>query len=137
MRYLLDTNTLIYVLNARPGHQSLIERFDREDPEDLAASSITLAELRYGIARSRRREANRRALRTVLEALNVVAFDAPAAERYGTVRAELEAAGKPIGPLDTLIAAHALSLDLTLVTGNTREFARVRRLRCEDWIAAV
>ena len=134
MRYLLDTNTLIYVLNARPGHEAVIERFDREDPQDLVASSITLAELRYGIAKSRRREANRRALRYVLEALNVVPFDARAAERYGTVRAELEAAGKPIGPLDTLIAAHALSLDLTLVTSNTREFSRVRRLRHEDWI---
>jgi len=137
MRYLLDTNTLIYVLNARLGHQALIERFDREDPEDLAASSVTLAELRCGIARSRRREANRRALRHVLEALNVVPFDARAAERYGTVRADLETAGKPIGPLDTLIAAHALSLDLTLVTSNTREFSRVRRLRHEDWISAV
>ena len=136
MRYLLDTNILVYVLNARPGHEAVIERFDREDPQDLAVSSITLAELRYGIARSRRREANRRALRHVLEALNVVPFDARAAERYGTVRADLEAAGKPIGPLDTLIAAHALSLDLTLVTSNTREFSRVRRLRHEDWISA-
>lgn len=135
MRYLLDTNTLIYVLNARPGHRAALERFDREDPDDLAASSITLAELCYGVAKSRQREANRRALRFVLEALNVVAFDAHAAERYGTVRADLEAMGKPIGPLDTLIAAHALSLDLTLVTSNTREFSRVRRLRHEDWIS--
>ena len=134
MRYLLDTNTLIYVLNARPGHEAVIARFDREDPQDLVASSITLAELRYGVAKSRRREANRRALRYVLEALNVLPFDARAAARYGTVRAELEAAGKPIGPLDTLIAAHALSLDLTLVTSNTSEFSRVRRLRHEDWI---
>ncbi|MGH8705073.1 MAG: type II toxin-antitoxin system tRNA(fMet)-specific endonuclease VapC [Burkholderiales bacterium] len=134
MRYLLDTNTLIYALNARPRHQAVLERFDREAPEDLAVSSITLAELRYGIAKSRRREANRRALRQVLEALNVVPFDAHAANRYGSVRAELEAAGRPIGPLDTLIAAHALSLSLTLVTSNTREFSRVRRLRVENWI---
>ena len=134
MRYLLDTNTLIYVLNARPNHQAVIERFDRQAPEDLAASSVTLAELRYGIAKSRRHEANRRTLKRVLEALNVVPFDARAAETYGPLRAELEAAGKPIGPLDTLIAAHALSLGVTLVTGNTREFSRIPHLRLENWI---
>jgi len=134
MRYLLDTNTLIYVLNARPDHQAVLERFDREDPQDLVVSSITLAELRYGIAKSRRREANRGALRDALAALNVAAFDARAAETYGPLRAELEASGKPIGPLDTLVAAHALSLGLTLVTSNEREFSRVRRLRVEDWI---
>ena len=134
MRYLLDTITLIYVLNARPNHRAVLERFDREAPLDLAASSITLAELRYGIAKSRRRGANRRALGRVLEALNVIPFDARAAETYGALRAKLEAGGKPIGPLDTLIAAHALSLELTLVTSNTREFSRVRRLRLENWI---
>jgi len=134
MRYLLDTNTLIYVLNARPDHQAVIERFDREAPEDLVASSITLAELQYGIAKSRRRQKNIRALRQVLEALNVIAFDARAAATYGTVRAGLERAGTPIGPLDTLIAAHALSLGLTLVTSNAREFSRVPRLRVESWI---
>ena len=134
MRYLLDTNTLIYVLNARLDHQSVLERFNREAPEDLGVSSITLAELRYGIAKSRRRVANRRILQPVLEALNVVPFDARAAEAYGTLRAELEAGGKPIGPLDTLIAAHALSLGLTLVTSNAREFGRVRRLRVENWL---
>ena len=134
MRYLLDTNTLIYVLNARPHHAAVLERFDREAPEDLAASSITLAELRYGIAKSRRRDANQRALRHVLEALNVVAFDARAAEIYGSVRAGLEASGKPSGPLDALIAAHALSLGATLVTNNAREFSKVPRLRVEDWL---
>ena len=97
-------------------------------------SSITLAELRFGIEKSRRREANRRALQEALDALNVLLFDSRAAETYGTVRAALEAGGKPIGPLDTLIAAHALSLELTLVTSNTREFARVRRLRTDNWI---
>ena len=136
MRYLLDTNTLIYVINAQPHHRAVLERFEREAPEDLVVSAITLAELRYGIAKSRKREANRRSLQEALEAVNVVAFDARAAERYGRIRAELEAAGRPIGPLDTLIAAHALSLDLTLVSSNEREFARVARLRVENWIPA-
>ena len=136
MRYMLDTNILVYVLNARPRHEAVIARFDGENPEDLVVSSITLAELRYGIEKSQRRENNRRALDRVLRALNVVAFDAKAAQAYGAVRAALEATGKPVGPLDTLIAAHALSLDLTLVTSNPREFSRIRGLRVESWIAA-
>jgi tRNA(fMet)-specific endonuclease VapC len=135
MRYMLDTNILVYVLNAKPRHEAVLVRFDRENPEDLVVSSITLAELRYGIEKSQRRENNRRALQRVLRALNVVAFDAKAAEACGSVRATLEATGKPVGPLDTLIAAHALALDLTLVTSNLREFVRIRGLRIESWIA--
>ena len=136
MRYMLDTNILVYVLNARPRHEAVLARFDSENPEDLVVSSITLAELRYGIEKSRRRESNRRALHRVLRALNVLAFDANAAQVYGLVRTALETAGKPIGPLDTLIAAHALALDLILVTSNLREFSRIRGLRVESWIAS-
>ena len=135
MRYMLDTNILVYVLDARPGHESILERFDREEPQDMVVSSITLAELRYGIEKSQRREANRRALQRVLRALNVLAFDAKAADAYGSVRATLESAGKPVGPLDTLIAAHALALDVTLVSSNLREFSRVHGLRVESWIS--
>ena len=133
MRYMLDTNILVYVLNARPHHQAVLDRFDHEAPRDMMVSSITLAELRFGIEKSGQRETSRRVLQHVLNALNVAPFDAKAAETYGSVRASLEAEGKPIGPLDTLIAAHALSLDLTLVTNNVREFSKVRRLRVENW----
>ena len=136
MRYMLDTNTLVYVLNARPRHQAVIERFKHEKPRDMVVSSVTLAELRFGIEKSALRDTSHLALRRVLEALNVVAFEAHAAERYGVVRAHLEAAGKPIGPLDTLIAAHALCLNLILVTNNTREFSRVQGLRVENWVPA-
>ena len=136
MRYLLDTNTLVYALNARPRHQAIMERLDREAPENLFVSAITLAELRYGAAKSRRREANLQKVQRVAQALNVSAFDDAAAAAYGGLRAELEGAGTPIGPLDTLIAAHALSLGMTLVTANTREFARVRTLRVESWLPA-
>ena len=136
MRYMLDTNILVYVLNARPRHEAVLARFDSENPEDLVVSSITLAELRYGIEKSQRRESNRRALHRVLHALNVLAFDANAAQVYGPVRTALETAGKPIGPLDTLIAAHSLALDLILVTSNLREFSRIRGLRVESWIAS-
>lgn len=131
---MLDTNTLVYVLNARPHHQAVIERFKREDPRDMVVSSITLAELRFGIEKSERRQTSRQALRRVLDVLNVIPFEARAAEEYGAVRARLEADGQPIGPLDTLIAAHAMSLNLTLVTHNTREFSRVGGLRVENWV---
>ena len=134
MRYLLDTNILIYVLNARPQHQAVLDRFNREQAHDMAVSSITLAELRFGLEKSSKRGATRDRLYTVLEALNVVAFDERAAESYGKVRVVLERAGKPIGPLDTLIAAHALSLNVTLITANVREFAGVSGLRVENWI---
>ncbi len=134
MRYMLDTNILVYVLNARPHHQAVLDRFDREEPHDMVVSSITLAELRFGIEKSRQPETSRRVLQRVLDALNVAAFDAKAAQIYGSVRTSLEAEGKPIGPLDTLIAAHALSLDLTLVTNNVREFSKVRSLRVENWV---
>lgn len=134
MRYLLDTDTLVYVLNAQPRHAAVLERFNREEPRNLFVSAITLAELRYGAARSQRREANQAKLDRVAQALNLAPFEEEAVAEYGTVRSELENAGTPVGPLDTLIAAHALSLGLTLVTSNEREFSRVRRLRVENWV---
>ena len=136
MRYMLDTNTLVYVLNARPQHQAVLERFDEQDPRHLCMSSITLAELRFGMEQSRQRGSTKKNLDRVAGALTVAPFEEQAANAYGALRAQLQAAGKPIGPLDTLIAAHALSLGLILVTDNTREFKRVPGLRVEDWIAA-
>jgi tRNA(fMet)-specific endonuclease VapC len=136
MRYMLDTNTLVYVLNARPQHQVVLERFDEQDPRHLCMSSITLAELRFGMEQSRQRGSTKKNLDRVASALTVAPFEERAANAYGALRAQLQAAGKPIGPLDTLIAAHALSLGLILVTNNTREFKRVPGLRVEDWIAA-
>jgi len=134
MRYMLDTNTLVYVLNAQPMRQAILERFDREDPRDLVVSAISFAELRYGAAKSRWREANLEKLRRVAQALDLLAFDTKAALAYGGLPADLERAGTPIGPLDTLIAAHAVSIGATLVTSNTREFARVRGLHVENWL---
>ena len=134
MRYLLDTNTLVYALNAQPRHLAVLARFNREDPRDLFASAITLAELRYGAAKSRRQEANQAKIERLARALNIAPFEEAAAAAYGMVRTELERAGTPIGPLDTLIAAHALSLGMTLITANAREFRRVRGLRSESWL---
>jgi tRNA(fMet)-specific endonuclease VapC len=134
MRYLLDTNILIYVLNARPQRQAVPDRFNRERPDNMVVSSITLAELRFGLENSSRRDTTQDRLNKVLAALNVVAFDEREAETYGWIRAAMESAGKPIGPLDTLIAAHAVSLNVTLITANVREFSRASDLRVENWI---
>ena len=136
MRSMLDTNTLIYVLNARPQHQSVLDRFNQHDPRKLCLSSITLAKLRFGVEQSQRRDSTQVKLDRVIAALQVVPFEDRAARAYGSVRALLQAAGKPIGPLDTLIAAHALCQSLTLVTNHTGEFSRVPGLRIENWIAA-
>lgn len=130
MKYLLDTNICIYLIKQRP---ELIARFARHPLSDVAVSSITVAELEYGIAKSRSAK-NRRTLDRWLDLMQQPAFDSAAGNAYGRVRADLELKGTPIGPLDTLIAAHALSLDLTLVTNNVREFQRIPALRIENWI---
>lgn len=98
-------------------------------------SSVTVAELHYGVAKSAHVERNRSALEQFLAPLVIVDFDVAAAAVYGTIRALLERRGTPIGSLDTLIAAHALSLDTTLVTNNEREFGRVPRLKLANWAA--
>jgi tRNA(fMet)-specific endonuclease VapC len=100
----------------------------------VQGSSITLPELRYELAKSARGDTSRTALQRVLDSLNIVSFDAVSAETYGTIRADLEAQGNPIGPLDTLVAAHALSLGLTLVSNNLRGVSRVPRLQMENWV---
>jgi tRNA(fMet)-specific endonuclease VapC len=100
----------------------------------VGISSITLSELAYGAARSSRPRDSAAALQEFLLAIEVAPYDERAALNYGPVRATLANAGSPIGPLDTLIAAHALSLDAILVTHNQREFSRVADLRIDDWI---
>lgn len=131
MRFLLDTNICIYIINVRPPH--VLERFRREAIGDIGVSAITVAELAYGVAKSRSAK-NRAALEKFLAPLEIAAFDADAWWRYGDIRAELERLGRPIGAFDTLIAAHAMALDTTLVTNNQAEFARVAGLRVENWV---
>lgn len=131
MRLLLDTNICIYVIKRKP--PEVLERFNQHDVGNIAISSITVAELRYGVEKSQQVARNARALNQFLLPLIIVDFDDDAAETYGRIRAQLERQGSPLGPLDTLIAAHALSLNLTLVTNNTREFARVPGLTLQDW----
>ncbi len=132
MKWMLDTDTCIALINRQP--RDLIKRLQTKAVGDVGISSITLAELRHGVAKSTRRDQNRAALDRFLLPLDIAAFDDLAADLYGTVRADLETAGTPIGPLDTLIAGHAVSLNVVLVTHNVAEFRRVTGLRLEDWL---
>ncbi|MBN2393429.1 MAG: type II toxin-antitoxin system VapC family toxin [Anaerolineae bacterium] len=133
MKYLLDTNICIYLINRKP--PQVLRHFQKHTLGDIGVSSITVAELQFGIQKSRYPEQNRNALELFLLPLLVADFDTQAAVIYGNLRAILEKAGTPIGALDTLIAAHALSLDAILVTNNIREFSRVSGLSLEDWAA--
>lgn len=130
MRYLLDTDICIYVINERPAR--VLRAFLDHEADGLGISSVTAAELFYGVARTGS-ERNLQALRRFLQPLEVAAFDAAAAEVCGSLRAWLASQGTPIGPYDVQIAAHAHALGVTLVSNNTREFSRVPGLRCENW----
>jgi len=134
MKYLLDTNTCIYVINKKS--QAIVERIRKKKPEDVAVSSITLAELEYGVSRSQYPDRNRVALLQFLFPFMIVDFDQMAAQEYGTIRTKLESIGKPIGPMDMLIAAQAKALNLIVVTNNEKEFKRVEGLRIENWCKA-
>jgi len=128
--YMLDTNICIYIINVRP--PSVLERFRRERLGSISISSVTAAELAFGVAKSGSAR-NREALEMFLAPLEVLPFDASAIWHYGDLRAALERRGEPIGALDTMIAAHAMASNTILVTNNTREFARVAGLRLENW----
>lgn len=132
MRYLLDTNILIALSKARPG---LAERLEKIPTSAVLLSSVVVAEIEYGIAKSARREQNQKVFDHLLSGFSVVPFDAQAAKRYGPIRTELERKGQLIGPYDMMIAAHALALDATLVTDNMGEFVRVDGLLVENWLS--
>ncbi len=131
MLYMLDTNICIYVIKRRS--ETLVNRMRAFRTGELGVSVMTVAELQYGVAKSVHKERNQVALEAFLLPLDIAEFTVDATVVYGQIRAESEAQGRPLGPLDTLIAAHALSLDVVLVTNNTREFERVRGLRMDDW----
>jgi tRNA(fMet)-specific endonuclease VapC len=131
VRYLLDTNVCVDYLTGR--HPSVVAHLRNESPSALATSSIVAAELRYGADRSRRPAQNHAILDRLFAGLNTIDFDVEAARAYGRVRAALERSGGVIGPNGMLIAAHALSLDLVLVTDNEREMARVAGLTVANW----
>lgn len=132
MMYMLDTNIIAYIRNQRP--ETVIRHFSRYKPEDLCISAITMAELEYGVFRSSKPDQNRQALILLLSRIQILPFDARAAREYGRIRDDLTKKGLLIGANDLLIAAHACSLGITLITNNTREFERVEGLKIENWV---
>ena len=131
MRHLLDTNACVDYLTGR--YPRVVARIQRSSPDDLCLSSVVVAELRYGADHSARRRTNHARIDVLIGEVECLAFDLPAAAAYGRVSALLEAGGTPIGPNDMLIAAHALSRGLIVVTDNLAEFGRVRGLKVESW----
>ena len=132
MRYLLDTNICIQIIRRKPSE--LLSRLTALPMGDVGLSTITAAELHVGVQKSRDPARNAEALTMFLLPLEIAAFDYAAAEAYGRIRAALESSGTPIGPLETLIAGHAVSLNTTLVTDNVAEFSRVPGLQIENWL---
>lgn len=132
LRYMLDTNVIIDTLNGR-SKRAFFE-ITKHDKEELCISVVTYAELYFGIEGSNQREKSAECLEKFLEGIEVLDFDARAAREYGRVRQTLRRRSTPIGEHDMMIAAHANSKDLTLVTHNVREFARVPELEVADWV---
>jgi tRNA(fMet)-specific endonuclease VapC len=132
VKYLLDTNICIHIIRRQP--PTTVQRIRSEEPESIAVSTITLAELEYGVAKSQYPDRNRLALLEFLVPFTIVDFDQGAATHYGSIRAAVEAKGNPIGAMDMLIAAQARSRGLVLVTNNMREFRRVEGLQVENWV---
>ncbi len=132
MKLMLDTNICIYIIKNRP--KSVLDRLVAFPTEDVGISAITVAELRDGASKSARLERNHEALDEFLYPFDIALFDEPATKSYGTIRSALEKKGRTIGSMDLLIAAHALSLDVRLVTNNAKEFERVDGLEIDNWI---
>lgn len=131
MKYMLDTNICIYLIKKHP--VQVLRHFEMHAVGKIGVSSITVAELQYGVEKSQHVQRNQEALVRFLVPLVIADYDMAAAVAYGEIRALLERQGHPIGALDTLIAAHALSLDAILVTNNDREFNRVPGLSVVNW----
>ena len=131
MSFLLDTNVCLDYMTGR--YPRVVERIQGSSPEDLFLSVVVVAELRYGADHSARPRTNHSRIDALIDEIEPLEFDLRAAAAYGRLRARLEAVGTPIGPDDTLIAAHALSRGLALVTDDIARFGRVRGLKIENW----
>ena len=131
MKWMLDTNICIDIIKERP--RSVLDRFKDHAVGDIGISVLTLAELEYGVSASSRPAKNREPLDQFVSPLEIAPFGRAATAAYGRLRAALEKRGQMIGSMDLLIAAHAVGLDVRLVTHNSREFGRVPGLTIEDW----
>ena len=132
MKVMLDTDTCIAIIRQRP--PQALKRFNAYEVGEISISWVTLAELEFGVAKSQHQEKNQAALDEFVLPLEIANSNREAARAYGRVRAMLEKKGTPIGSLDLLIGAHALSLGVTLATSNTREFSRIKGLTVIDWL---
>jgi tRNA(fMet)-specific endonuclease VapC len=132
MQYMLDTNICIYIIKRKP--QAVIERFLQTEISKIGISSITLSELFFGVSKSSKPDQNKIALTQFIAPLEIMPYEDQAAQCYGDLRAYLERQGKTIGSLDMLIAAHALSINSTLVTNNEKEFIRIPNLKIDNWV---
>jgi len=132
LKKMLDTNICIYIIKNRP--QSVLDELKKCDVGDIVLSSITVSELMYGVHKSQFVEKNLKAIEHFLIPFDVVNYDYKASLEYGKIRATLEQKGQPIGSLDMLIAAHAKSLGVVLVSNNMKEFERVEGLDVENWV---
>lgn len=131
MRYLLDTNICIYIINRRP--EAVMAKFRGIDVGEIGISSVTLSELWYGVRKSLKAEQNEIALNRFLAPLEILPYGEKEARHYGRIRSTLEKRGKPIGALDLMIGAHAVGNGWVLVTNNTKEFKRIQGICLENW----
>lgn len=131
MKYMLDTNICIYIIKEKP--KKVFDKFHTLNIGDIFISSITLAELEYGVEKSNYTERNRLALAGFLSSIEILSFSEKAAGEYGKIRASLERKGNIIGAYDLMIGAHALSENITLVTNNMKEFKRIPNLSLQNW----
>ena len=132
MKFMLDTNTCIYIIKRKPSN--VIERFIQTEISQIGISSITLSELSCGVSKSSKPEQNQLALAQFIAPLEIMPYGDEAAQYYGDLRTHLEKQGTPIGSLDMLIAAHALSIGCTLVTNNEKELIRIPNLKIDNWV---
>ena len=130
--YMLDTNICIYILKKKP--LAVLEKFKSVNPGQLCLSVITFAELAYGVEKSAQKAKNSQIVHAFTGNLLIRPWDMQAATHYAATRCFLEKDGKPIGPLDMMIAAHAMSIGATVVTNNLREFTRIPGLNVENWL---
>ena len=130
-RYMLDTDMCSYIIKERP--ESVRQRFQTLAMEQLCVSVVTYAELIYGVERSISKRINRPIIEDFVRHLDVLNWDTEAADQYGVIRAELEAAGTPIGAMDMMIAAHAKSIKAVLVTNNQKHFTKVKGMKVDNW----
>jgi tRNA(fMet)-specific endonuclease VapC len=134
MNWMFDTDTLIYLINRKPGFERIARRMSGRSPGELRLSAVTLSELRFGVAHGELRDENEEVLSDLLDLFETDDFPCGAAEDFGEIKTALLKKGKGIGPYDTLIAAHARHTGATIVTNNEREFRRVPGLSVENWL---